>query len=81
MTGMTLIELAGQAEKEGITLAEVISRTLDPRELDLMQAQLADELSENYRNIEDFMSDIEVPSLGELMNLEEAGESRVESTA
>lgn len=81
MAGMTLVELAGQAEKEGITLAEVISRTLDPRELDLMQAQLADELSENYRNIEDFMSDIEVPSLGELMNLEEAGESRVESTA
>jgi hypothetical protein len=81
MAGMTLVELAGQAEKEGITLAEVISRTLDPRELDLMQAELADELSENYRNIEDFMSGIEVPSLGELMNLEEAGESRVESTA
>ncbi|MCJ7463679.1 MAG: hypothetical protein MUO81_02950 [Thermoplasmata archaeon] len=78
---MTLVELAGQAEKEGITLAEVISRTLDPRELDLMQAELADELSENYRNIEDFMSGIEVPSLGELMNLDEAGESRVESTA
>jgi hypothetical protein len=81
MAGITLVELAGQAEKEGITLAEVISRTLDPRELDLMQAELADELSENYRNIEDFMSGIEVPSLGELMNLEEAGESRVESTA
>jgi len=81
MAGMTLVELAGQAEKEGITLAEVISRTLDPRELDLMQAELADELSENYRNIEGFMSGIEVPSLGELMNLEEAGESRVESTA
>jgi len=81
MAGMTLVELASQAEKEGITLAEVISRTLDPRELDLMQAELADELSENYRNIEGFMSGIEVPSLGELMNLEEAGESRVESTA
>jgi hypothetical protein len=81
MAGMTLVELASQAEKEGITLAEVISRTLDPRELDLMQAELADELSENYRNIEGFMSDIEVPSIGELMNLEEVGESRVESTA
>lgn len=81
MASMTLVELAGQAEKEGITLAEVISRTLDPRELDLMQAEIADELSENYRNIEGFMSGIEVPSIGELMNLEEAGESRVESTA
>lgn len=81
MASMTLVELAGQAEKEGITLAEVISRTLDSRELDLMQAELADELSENYRNIEGFMSGIEVPSIGELMNLEEAGESRVESTA
>ena len=81
MAGKTLVELASQAEKEGITLAEVISRTLDPRELDLMQAELADQLSENYRNIEDFMSGIDVPSLGELMNLEEAGESPVESTA
>lgn len=77
MARVTLVELASQAEKEGITLAEVISRTLDPRELDLMQAELADELSENYRSIEGFMSEVEVPSLGELMNLEEA----VESTA
>jgi len=81
MARVTLVELASQAEKEGITLAEVISKTLDPRELDLMQTELADELSENYRNIEGFMSGVEVPSLGELMNLEEAGESRVESTA
>jgi len=81
MASVTLVELASQAEKEGITLAEIISRALDPRELDLMQAELADELSENYRNIEEFMSGIEVPSIGELMNLEEAGESRVESIA
>jgi hypothetical protein len=81
MAGVTLVELASQAEKEGITLAEVISRTLDPRELDLMQAELADELSENYRNIEEFMNGIEVPSIGELMNLEETCESRVESIA
>ena len=81
MAPVTLVDLVSQAEKEGITLAEVISKTLDPRELDLMQAELAHELSENYRNIEEFMSGVEVPSLGELMNLEEAGESRVESTA
>jgi len=81
MASVTLVELASQAEKEGITLAEVISRTLDPRELDLMQAELADELSENYRNIEGFMSGIEVPSIGELMNIEETCESRVESIA
>jgi len=81
MAGVTLVELASQAEKEGITLAEVISRTLDPRELDLMQAELADELSENYQNIEGFMSGIEVPSIGELMNLEETCESRIESIA
>jgi len=79
MARVTLVELASQAEKEGITLAEVISKTLEPRELDLMQAELADELGENYRNIEGFMSSIEVPSLGELMNLEEAVELRVES--
>jgi hypothetical protein len=81
MGRVTLVELASQAEMEGITLAEVISRVLDPRELDLMQAELADELSENYRNIEGFMSGVDVPSLGELMDLEESGQSRVESTA
>ena len=81
MARVTLVELASQAEKEGITLAEIISRTLDPRELDIMQAELADELSVNYRNIEGFMSGVEVPSLGELMDLDEAGESRVESIA
>jgi len=81
MASVTLVELASQAEKEGITLAEVISRTLDPRELDLMQAELADELAENYRNIEEFMSGIEVPSIGELMNLEGTCESSVESIA
>jgi len=81
MARVTLVELASQAEKDGITLAEVISRTLDSRELDLMQAELADELSENYLNIEEFMSGVEVPSLGEMMNLEEAVESRVESIA
>jgi hypothetical protein len=81
MARVTLLELASQAEREGVTLAQVISRTLDPRELDLMQAELADELSENYRNIEGFMSGIEIPSLGELMDLEEAGESQVESIA
>jgi hypothetical protein len=81
MARATLVDLVSQAEKEGITLAEVISRSLSPKELDLMQAELADELSKNYRNIEEFMSGVEVPSLGELMNLEDAGESRVESTA
>jgi hypothetical protein len=81
MARATLVDLVSQAEKEGITLAEVISRSLSPKELDLMQAELADELSNNYRNIEEFMSGVEVPSLGELMNLEDAGESRVESTA
>jgi hypothetical protein len=81
MARATLVELASQAEKEGITLAEVILRTLDPRELDILQSELADELSVNYRNIEGFMSGIEVPSLAELMNLEGAGESMVESIA
>jgi hypothetical protein len=81
MGRVTLVKLASQAEMEGITLAEVISRVLDPRELDLIQAELADELSENYRNIEGFMSGVDVPSLGELMDLEESGQSRVESTA
>ena len=81
MTRATLIELVSQAEREGITLAEVISRTLSPRDLDLIQSNLEDELSENYRKIEDFMGGVEVPSLTELMDLGPFEELGTELTA
>jgi hypothetical protein len=81
MTRATLIELVSQAEREGITLAEVISRTLSPRDLDLIQSNLEDELSENYRKIEDFMGGVEVPSLTELMDLDTFEELGTELTA
>ena len=81
MTRATLIELVSQAEREGITLAEVISRTLSPRDLDLIQSNLEDELSENYRKIEDFMGGVEVPSLTELMDIDAFGKLGTELIA
>jgi len=81
MTRVTLVELVSQAEKEGITLAEIISRTLNPEELDLIQSNLENELSENYRRIENFMGEVEVPSLTELMDLDTSEELETELTA
>ncbi len=81
MTRVTLVELIGQAEKEGITLAEIISRMLNPEELDLIQSNLEDELSQNYRRIEDFMGGVDVPSLTELMDLDASDELETELTA
>lgn len=56
-------KLVSQAEEEGVTLAEVISRELSPEEMDLLQSQIDRELSENYGNIVDFMSGVEVPTV------------------
>jgi len=81
MSRVTLVELVSQAETEGMTLAEVISRMLSPKELDLIQSNLEDELSQNYRRIEEFMGGVEVPSLTELMDLDTSEEVETELTA
>jgi len=75
MTALDVDELVGQAEKEGITLAEMISRTLTPEQMDEMQSGLCVELASNYGSIEGFMRDIRVPSLDELMGLDELTDS------
>ncbi|OGS55221.1 MAG: hypothetical protein A3K60_04735 [Euryarchaeota archaeon RBG_19FT_COMBO_56_21] len=75
MSHALLQKLVRQSETEGVTLAEIISRTLTAEELDDVQAELADELSEGYGSICDFMSDIEVPSLEDIMDAEETSET------
>ena len=71
-----LLQLVGQAEKEGITLAELLTRDLSSEELDSAQEELVLDLADNYSNIEEFMDGVEVPSLDEIMSSE--GDDEVE---
>ncbi len=66
-----LAELVSQAEREGVTLAEVISRTMSNADMIRAQRTLAKEMSENYCKIEDFMADVSVPSIEEVLMTEE----------
>jgi hypothetical protein len=67
-----LAELVSQAEAEGVTLAEMISRTWSPAQIARAQAKLAKQISSNYRSIEGFMSGIKIPSIEEILALEES---------
>jgi hypothetical protein len=75
MVVVDVAELVSQAENEGVTLAEMISRTLTPEQMDGVQSGLCIELASNYGKIAGFMRDVTVPSLDELMGLDELGES------
>lgn len=75
MTALDVNELVSQAENEGITLAEMISRTMTPEQMDDMQSGLCVELASNYGKIEGFMRDVRVPSLDELVGLNELTDS------
>jgi hypothetical protein len=75
MGALEVEELVGQAENEGVTLAEMISRTLTPKQMDEMQSGLCIKLASNYRKIEGFMHDVNVPSLEELMGSDELADS------
>jgi len=62
------MELVSQAEKEGITLAAMVSREMSTDEMDCTQEDLSSRLSENYSKIETFMSGIRVPSMEEILS-------------
>jgi len=83
MAAVDVGELVSQAEKERVTLAEIISRTMTPEQMDELQNGLRTELASNYGNIEGFMRDIKVPSLYELTGLDELvdTDSAIENTA
>ena len=74
MAYTNMMRFVSQAEKEGVTLAEVLTKTLSAKDLDKIQADLAKELSSNYMNIEDFMSEISVPSIDEILSSGEEGQ-------
>ena len=62
-----LMELVGKAEQEGVTLAAMISTNLSPEDLDRARLELSTELSKNYSSIADYMNDVDVPSLEDIV--------------
>lgn len=62
-----LVELVGQAEEEGVTLAAMINSRLSPEDLEAARLELSMELSRSYSAIEDYMSDVEVPALDDIV--------------
>ena len=53
-------------------MAEMISRSMTPNQINEMQRGLNGEISENYHKIESFMREVKVASLEELMELQGA---------
>ena len=68
MASLSMAELASQAESEGVTLAEVIARTMTKKDMDRAQARIESQIAKNYAGISDFMSEISVPSLDEILD-------------
>jgi hypothetical protein len=64
-----------RSENEGVTLAEILSQTLSADELDEVQSELAEDLSEGYESICEFMGGVDVPSLEDIMESEESSEA------
>jgi hypothetical protein len=71
MAYTNMMELVSQAESEEVTLAEMLTRSLSSRDLDKVQDALIREMSSNYRNIEEFMSDVSVPSIDEILAMDQ----------
>ncbi len=67
MAHSRLTELASQAEKEGVSLGELLARDMSSDEIDAIQAELEVEIAESYRSIKDFMQDVEIPSIDSLL--------------
>jgi len=69
----SLDELVSQADREGVTLAEVIARSMTPRQMNTLQKGLTTELERNYAKISAFMEDVDISSMVEIegMSIEE----------
>lgn len=66
-----LERLISQAEEEGITLAQVMTRELSMNEIDQVQESLRTEMADNYAAIEDFMENVEVPGSYDFSSISE----------
>jgi hypothetical protein len=67
-----LDKLVSQADKNGVTLAEVMAKELSPTEIDRMQQYLRREMHDNYSAIEGFMRDVEVPGTYDFSSMDES---------
>lgn len=69
----SLEELASQADKEGVTLAEVIARSMTPKQMNAVQRGVKAQLRDNYDLIAEFMGDVETSSMAHIegMGIEE----------
>ncbi len=61
-------DLVSQAENEGVTLADVIRRTMTRKEMYRAQRKIEAELTENYAKIGEFMLEVSIPSIEEIMD-------------
>jgi hypothetical protein len=63
-----VLELLSQSEREDISLGVLISREMTEEEIAAAQEDLKAALDKNYASIEDFMADVEVPSLEDALS-------------
>jgi hypothetical protein len=66
-----LDRMVSQADTEGVTLADVVTRELSPGDMDRIQQYIHKEMADNYAAIEDFMSDIEVTGTFDFSSMSE----------
>ena len=73
MSVSSLEELVSQADREGVTLAEVIARSMTPRQMNTLQKGLTSEIKSNYAKISTFMDEVETSSMTDIegMSIEE----------
>lgn len=64
-------QLVSQAESEGVTLAEVISRTMTNGQMQDAEAEIRSEVEMARSDIEEFMSQVEVASLDSYLAMDD----------
>ncbi|UCE91438.1 MAG: hypothetical protein JSV90_08565 [Methanobacteriota archaeon] len=66
-----LDKMMSQADKEGVTLADILARDLSPAEMNRVQEYIHREIAVNRATIEEFMSDIEVTGTFDFASMSE----------
>jgi len=64
-------QLVSQAESEGVTLAEVISRTMTEQQMVEAEREIRSEVARERSDIEEFMSGVEVASLDTYLSMDD----------
>jgi len=64
-------QLVSQAESEGVTLAEVISRTMTEQQMAAAEEEIRAEVARERSEIEEFLSDVKVASLETYLSMDD----------